>query len=231
MKISVIIPILNEETNLLKLLPYLKDSSDSDIEIIVVDSHKSKDDSKRIAINNDVQYYSVRDCGRSKQMNYGAKKSSGDILLFVHADVLPPEAFDNLIKSEIEAGNEMGFFSYKFYPSTKWLEKNAKYTNRDGLFAGGGDQCQFFTKDCFQFLGGYNEKYVIMEDFAMIKSVRKHKKNYSIIQKHALVSSRKYKHNSYLKVNLVNFCTFIAFEIGVSPTTLKRVYKKVLKLS
>lgn len=229
MKISVVIPALNEQANLVKLLPHLNASCEDPVEIIVVDSHLSKDNSEPIALLNGAKFYKINELGRSKQMNYGAKQATGEVLLFVHADVLPPKNFDTLIKQELRTGKEMGFFSYKFYPSTKWLERNAKYTLRDGFFAGGGDQCQYFKKTSFENLGAYDESYVIMEDFAMIKQVRKQKIPYSIIQKQALVSSRKYAKNSYLKVNLVNFFTFIAFHCGVSPTILKRWYKLALR--
>lgn len=100
------------------------------------------------------------------------------------------------------------FFSYKFDIETPLLNLNSKFTTKDGLFAGGGDRCQFFTKKVFEKLEVYNERYCIMEDFKMMDNLRKNNIKYTIIQSKATVIARKYDSNSWLKVNLVNGYVF-----------------------
>ena len=174
-------------------------------------------------------YQKVQVAGRAKQMNTGAALSNSSVLMFLHADVLPPASFEQQILEHIEKGFKAGFFAYEFDPTTKWLSINAKYTRKKGLFAGGGDQCQFMTREVFDQLGGYDESYVIMEDFEMIRNIRKANIPFIIIQDPAIVSSRKYSKNSYLRVNLVNFVVFMAFLLGVSPRTLKKMYSFSLR--
>ena len=162
-------------------------------------------------------------------MNEGARIASGKVYMFLHADVYPPNSFEKDIMNEISKGFKAGFFAYEFDPTNLWLSINAKFTRKAGLFAGGGDQCQFMTADVYNNFGGYDESFVIMEDFALIRKMKRKSIDLTIIQEPALVSSRKYKKNSYLWVNLVNFVVFMAFLLGVSPFTLKKMYSFSLK--
>ncbi len=226
--ISIIIPILNEEKRLEKLLPYLlKHTKNS--EIIVVSCDATTDRSEAVCNSFSIPYYSISCASRALQMNHGAKIAQGNIFMFLHADVIPPSTFEKDIIEQIEDGYRAGFFAYDFNPSNKWLAINAKFTRKDGLFAGGGDQCQFFTRELFQNHNGYDANYVIMEDFALIRKLKRASIPLAIIQNPAIVSSRKYHKNSYLKVNLVNFMVFLAFLLGVSPSTLKKMYSFSLK--
>jgi len=229
LNLSIIIPVHQEEENLKVLIPYLLDFSSNKPEIIVVASNSNKDNSSLICKDYNVVFVKSKKKGRAIQMNEGASYASTSNLMFLHADVRPPRNYDQEILKALVDGKDMGFFSYTFDPTNKWLDRNAKYTKDDGLFAGGGDQIHFMTKYCFQQLNGYNERYVIMEDFDFIRRLRRKKMNYLIIDKPATVSSRKYQKNSYLKVNLVNLIAFLAFVLRVKPTGIKWFYQKALK--
>ncbi|HZH85251.1 MAG TPA: glycosyltransferase, partial [Phototrophicaceae bacterium] len=92
-RISVILPVLNEERviaktlqSLLSLMPY---------EIIVVDGGSS-DRTRAIC-----EQFSIKvltsEPGRARQMNCGAKEAGGDVLLFLHADTtLPASALQDV---------------------------------------------------------------------------------------------------------------------------------------
>lgn len=227
MKLSVIIPILNEADNLQKLFTWL-DIKNSSSEFIVVDCFRSVDNSEEICRNYGVNYLRSDNSGRAVQMNEGAKIATGKILMFLHADVIPAKNFEKLIEDATAAGNKVGFFAYHFHPTNRWLDINARLTKKDGLFAGGGDQCQFFLKETFHSLGGYDESLHLMEDFALIRKVKKLKIPYTIIEEPALVSSRKYNNNSYLWVNFINLLVFTGFLLGVSSPKLRQVYAKAL---
>lgn len=228
MKLDIIIPTLNERENLIKIIPYLKANTSINTKVYVVDSVRSKDNSSEICLQHDINYMK-NDCAcRSIQMNAGARAGDGDLLLFLHADVVPPTLFESHINVAIEQGYKAGFFSYKF-DSKSWLLKiNSFFTRFDGLFAGGGDQCQFFTRELFEKYNGYEENCEIMEDFEMIKRLRNGKEALTIIKDPAIVSSRKYVNNSYLKVNLINLLTFLKFKNNVNSKELKLFYNKSL---
>lgn len=87
--ISIIIPTLNEEKYLPKLLDCIKKQSYKDYEIIVVDGN-SKDKTREIAKNYGCRVYNEPediDGHPGIARNLGAYKSKGDILLFLEADI------------------------------------------------------------------------------------------------------------------------------------------------
>ena len=89
MRLSIIIPVLNEAEVLPDLLGHLASLRDS--EVIVVDGG-SEDDSRQAASRAGAQVIQS-ERGRARQMNAGAAVAQGDILLFLHADtVLQPSA-------------------------------------------------------------------------------------------------------------------------------------------
>lgn len=200
------------------------------LEIIISNSPETSDNTPNVCKNFDkVTFFTSDKKGRAAQMNFGANKAKGDILLFLHADVALPNNFYTQITAAIKNGKKAGFFAYKFDRETFLLRMNSSFTKKDGLFAGGGDQAQFFTKDTFIKLNGFNEDFCIMEDFEMIDRVRKNKIPYTIIQSKATVSARKYNNNSWLKVNLINGYVFFKYKLGVHPIKLRKTYKNLLR--
>ena len=101
--LSIIIPILNEEENIGKLLGHLIEYSlkENISEIIVVDGGSS-DNSESIVKQFEQITFLKSEKGRAKQMNAGAKNAKGNILYFLHADSFPPKHFDQLIINEVE---------------------------------------------------------------------------------------------------------------------------------
>lgn len=229
MRLDIVIPTLNESNNLKELLPYLRSNSPlNNTNIVVVDSVLSNDNSKSICLQHDTQYLKSSETQRSIQMNKASLESTADALLFVHADVRPPIDFYTQINQSLNLGYKAGFFSYHFN-SDNWLLKiNAKTTKTDGWFAGGGDQCHFFDRSTFQKLGGYCSQHLIMEDFEMIDRLRMSNIKFNIIDSPAIVSSRKYNNNSYLKVNLINLITFIKYKRKTNSSEILKFYKKWL---
>ena len=113
-KISVIIPVLNEAKIIGELLPYLiKNSSKENIKEIILVDGGSTDLTLDIAKPFNVDIISCKK-GRARQLNYGAKKATGDILYFLHADTFPPKEYDTLILNACLSGAETGCFRMKF---------------------------------------------------------------------------------------------------------------------
>jgi glycosyltransferase involved in cell wall biosynthesis len=230
LSLAVIIPALNESGNLKKLLPYLNDlGGNKAYEIIVVDAALSKDDSSIICRENDVSYLRSKHTQRSIQMNEGAYATNASNLFFLHADVLPPVDFYEQITITLESGIEVGLFSYRFDSSNILLKINSLCTQFDGLFTGGGDQGQFMTRQIFERLGGYNEEWNIMEDFELWDRIKEAGISYELIRSKATVSARKYKSNSYLRVNLANLIVFLKYKWTKSPKGIKELYNCMIR--
>jgi glycosyltransferase involved in cell wall biosynthesis len=227
--LSIIIPTHNEEANLLELATFFEKNIDSsyNIEVIVADSSSITRCEKKL--EGKYIFLATNKVCRASQMNDGAKIARGDILVFLHADVRPPVNFINDICNTIHEGYEFGFFAYKFNPSSWILNVNSSFTHKKGIFSGGGDQIHFFSKKRFFELGGYRENFVIMEDFDMMRRVKSLKIPYTILKSQAIVSSRKYVKNSWLRVNLANLIAFSQFVLGVNPEKIRTTYTMLIK--
>jgi rSAM/selenodomain-associated transferase 2 len=222
--LDIIIPVYNEEANLKKLLPFLKlHLSNTNSNVIVVDSCNSDDNAEQVCNENNATYLCVDQAQRAAQLNAGARHGTGKNLLFLHADVVPPDDFYTSITSCLEA-NDCGMFAYRFDRRTPLLEINAFFTQFDGPYAGGGDQCFFITRSAFQKLNGFDESYGVMEDFEFFSRVKNSNLKYKILKKKAIVSARKYKKHNYFKINWVNLRMLIAFYLKQSPQRLMEKY-------
>ena len=229
-RLSIVIPTLNESENLQQLLPLLSQNAiQRKIEILIADSPRSNDAICRFANTSHIHYFKAKVGGRAQQMNEASRYAKGEVLYFVHADARPPATFYQDIWRAIEAGYELGYFAYKFDSSHPLLSINAYCTKFDGLFAGGGDQTLFIRKAVFHALNGFSPEFCIMEDFEFIRRIRKQKIPYTIIQNRVLISARKYKLNSYWRVNFSNLIAFLMFHLGFKAEQIKRMYKMLLK--
>lgn len=228
MQISVIIPTLNEEGNIQRLVDYLWTLPDQDHlkEIIICDGG-STDNTVTQAEKSGAMVLHAPSPGRAVQMNYGAARASGAILYFVHADVLPPTSCFSEIATAVKTGRCIGCFAYDFDSNSALLKLNAYLTTFNWLASGGGDQTFYIPKLIFEELECFDENLPIMEDFDFVKRVKK-KYSFHLLPQKVLVSARKYKHNHYLKVQFANVLIFFLFKIGVSPDKLAKWYRAML---
>jgi len=223
LKISVIIPTLNEAENLRILLPLLFSNNNKEvIEVIVADAD-STDQTRLVSEQLGGKYVLCSLKSRAAQMNAAAKISIGEVLYFVHADTRPLPGFTEDIKSSISNGHLAGCYRYQFDSDNYLLKINSWFTRFNGLFSGGGDQTLFIKKTFFEDLNGFDEAYTIMEDFDLVRRIRV-KTEFRIIPKSIKVSARKYENNSWLRVQLANLAVFIYFLSNKQPSKIKILY-------
>jgi rSAM/selenodomain-associated transferase 2 len=205
----------------------LEIGSKYDFEIIVVDGGSID---KTVEISQKFSNKTILSTQKSRamQMNRGAKEAFGDILYFLHADSTPPKDVFNSILKEIKNGFQAGSFRFKFDSKKLLLKLNAWFTRFPFLVCRGGDQSMFVTKNLFKEMNGFDESFVIMEEYDFILRA-KSKTKFKLIQKDILVSARKYENNSWLKVQRINFRAFSQFRKRVSPKTILEEYKRALK--
>ena len=228
--ISIIIPTLNEEDNLLELLPYLRMYSNENTEIIVADACKTNDNTKKVCAEQKVIRVLCDDCSRATQMNKAASVAKGKILYFIHADARPPTSFIEDIRLTLSNNFDFGIFSYKFDSDSPLLKINSIFTRKKGFFAGGGDQSIFMSRDTFISLGMYDTNYCIMEDFKLFHKAKEMGLTYKIVPHDVIISARKYEQNSYIKVNVINLVAFTMYHMGINPQKIKKMYTTLLKI-
>ncbi len=228
MRVSIIIPALNEAAHLGPLIAYLYRHADERLQEIIVVDGKSTDETLAVAEKAGAQVFRSAQPCRATQMNEGAQRAMGEVLYFVHADVLPPPDYLDHIAQAVAEGHKLGCFRFVFNSPSRLLALNAFFTRFDRIWCRGGDQTLFVTRTLFNHLGGFDERYVIMEEYDFILRARK-AATFKIMPADTVVSSRKYEHNSYLRVTLANLTVFVLFLFGVAPRTIQRVYHRLLR--
>jgi rSAM/selenodomain-associated transferase 2 len=224
MKITIIIPVLNEAVNILKIYNYLLENANGFVEDIFFIDGGSNDGSIEIFQQNNLTYY-LSEKGRAKQMNLGAKMAKTEILYFLHVDSFPPNAFDKHIVDVVNSGYKAGCFQMKFDKNHWLLNICGWFTRFNFKICRGGDQSLFISKKLFDQLGGYDENCIIYEDNKFISKIYLNSK--FIVNKNNLITSaRRYEKNGIYKlcyhfgmIHLMNY-------LGLSNQRLLEYYQK-----
>jgi len=225
---SIIIPVYKEFRLLPRLIEYLTSCSwnGSSYEIIVVEASSTQTENDR-SISDHIHFLFSDIPSRAHQQNIGAEFSKGKVLFFLHADVLPPTNFPGLVLNAIDTGAESGCFRSRFDSNLWLLRINEFFTRYYFLWCRGGDQTLFINRDLFFKYGKFDEAYIIMEEYPLIKRLIAEKK-FMILKESVLISARKYIVNSYLKVQLANFIAFRMFQNRISSDKIQALYHKML---
>ena len=226
--ISVIIPTYNEEKVIGPLVRHLlAKRSGTPEEVLVVDGG-STDQTVSVARQAGAQVHLSPHKGRAQQMNFGAGLARGQVLYFVHADTRPPTGYVADIRESIKKGYTIGSYRSRFCSSHPMLKLNSYFSRFDRFTCRGGDQTLFVTRPLFDRLGGYDDYYIVMEDFDFIRRARRQTR-FRVMPRDAYVSARKYDDNSYGRVTVANLIVFTMFRLGFSPSQLLRTYKRLVK--
>ncbi|GAA3616923.1 TIGR04283 family arsenosugar biosynthesis glycosyltransferase [Flavivirga amylovorans] len=225
-KISIIIPMLNEADHIDNLLTHLLENSSKEniAEIIIVDGGSTDGSLNIISKFKSVKLFNSSK-GRAKQMNLGAKRATGSILYFLHADSFPPKDFDTLIINEIKNGNKAGCFRMKFNSNHLWLILAGQLTRLPWKICRGGDQSQFVTVSLFNDIEGFNEDFTIYEDNDFIAKLYD-RKQFVVIQKWLTTSARCYCTNGVWRLQYHFLRIHLKKWMGADADELNRYYRK-----
>jgi rSAM/selenodomain-associated transferase 2 len=222
MKVSIIIPVLNEASHIAGTLQCLQPYRSQGNEVIVVDGG-SRDDTVSCAKKLCDQVVSSK-CGRAQQMNAGAKYANGDILIFLHADTILPDNACDLVYGALSHGNMWGRFDVRLSGSNWMFRIIERMMNLRSCLTSiaTGDQAIFVLKNLFVDVGGYPEVR-LMEDVALCKSLRKHK-NPVCLNSRVVTSSRKWEKSGIVQTVFLMWRLRLLYFFGVSPDKLARYY-------
>jgi glycosyltransferase involved in cell wall biosynthesis len=96
LKFSIIIPTLNEEKYIGRLLRSLQNQTTKDFEVLVIDGGSS-DDTTKLSVSFGAQTIVLEGSREFVARNFGAMRSSGSLLIFTCADVVfPPRMLEEI---------------------------------------------------------------------------------------------------------------------------------------
>jgi len=206
--LSIIIPTLNEEKYLPKLLESIKKQSfdsaqDNDYEIIVADAG-SKDKTVEIAKKYNCKI--VKGGLPAEGRNAGAKVAKGDLLLFLDADLILPPGFlkDFLIKFKkkkldiatcpiLPKGNKFDKLAFKTY--NYWIEVTQK-------FLAHAAQVILVRKEIHTALKGFDPDIKLAEDHIYARKAKKIAKFGFLNTEPVIASSRRFEKDGRVKTCL-----------------------------
>ena len=218
--VSVIIPTLNEEAFVGRLLKRIGESSPH--EIIVADGG-STDRTVKIAHATGARVISTPR-GRALQMNLAASIATGEFLLFLHADTLPPEGFPAIIARTLNRpSTAAGAFRFKLdgdLPASALIESlvHIRCFLRNTPY---GDQGIFIRQQLFQQLDGFPE-IPVMEDIHFIRHLKKIGK-VRIVSESALTSPRRWQHGGLVRTFIRHQLMLGAFHLKIPPRHIARL--------
>src|SRR5262249_59306675 len=173
MRLSIIIPTLDEGEEIVAALDALAELRSLGVEVIVVDGGSRAARGQRAPLRANSVISAPR--GRAVQMNTGAEKAAGDVLLFLHADTGLPAAAEHVVLNELaRSGRAWGRFDVEI-AGTHWLlPMIAFFMNLRSRATGiaTGDQAIFVRRDAFVAAGGF-PPIAPMEDIPPSKRLKR----------------------------------------------------------
>jgi rSAM/selenodomain-associated transferase 2 len=224
-RISVVIPVLNEETVIAQRLGEL--SRLAVHEVVVVDGGSTDRTREVVAAHGGARLLQTPP-GRAVQMNAGAAVAEGDVLLFLHADVaLPVDAVQKVEAALAEPGVVAGAFRTwtvadrptRLGPLLHLADVRSRHSRLPY-----GDQAPFVRADVFRRVGGF-APLPLMEDLELSGRLRK-EGTIRIVNARVTVSGRRFIERPVFYTLLVNAFPAL-FRLGVPAKRLAAWYRHV----
>jgi rSAM/selenodomain-associated transferase 2 len=222
LRLSIIIPVLNEAGAIEALLAPLQAWRGAGCEVIVADGGSVDGSRDRASGLCDRMVEAPR--GRASQMNAGARAAGGDALLFLHADTrLPPDTPD-LVRAAFDAGALWGRFDVQIVGRSRWLPLVSRMVNWRSRWTGvaTGDQAIFIRRAVFERCGGYADM-PLMEDVELSKRLRRLARP-ACVRGPALTSGRRWDTHGAWRTILLMWRLRAEYFFGADPRRLALKY-------
>jgi rSAM/selenodomain-associated transferase 2 len=225
--ISVIIPALDEATNLSRLIPRLAAMPEI-AEIIICDG--GSDDQTVLVAQQLGARVVMAPRNRGAQMNAGAAVAGGKVLWFLHADCWPHQNSARAIARAVQHPKILGGnFRLKFASpqiEARLFERIARLQRRFGVYY--GDSGLWLRRETFEELGCF-PSWPLFEDYALIQQLEMHAKRTRSRTKYfflpLIASSRRFEKHPWRTLWLW-LRLQVLFSLGVSPEKLSRMYRR-----
>ncbi len=224
-RLSVIVPMLNEESAIAATLRALRAGA-PDAEIVVIDGGSSDRSAELARPLCDILITAER--GRAAQMNAGAARASSDVLAFVHADTLVPPTFARDIGMALADSRVVGGrFDVRLddpHPLCVLIGFLINARSRISRTAT-GDQAIFVRRSVFEQLGGF-PPIPICEDLDLARRMKRAGRIACLTAK-VVTSARRWRERGIIRTAITMWMIRALYLAGVSPTRLARLYADV----
>jgi rSAM/selenodomain-associated transferase 2 len=229
-RVSVILPALNEEASLPAAIRSAREAGAD--EMIVVDGGSTDGTVEAARLLADIVI--GRPAGRAAQMNAGVRSSSGDILVFLHADtLLPPGSLDVVRAAVGEGGISGGAFSVRLAVSPSSSLYRKAILRLTGRMIGvrsrifrtyTGDQAIFIRRDAFDSIGGFPE-IPLMEDVEFSRRIAARGKTV-LLPVRISTSGRRWETFGPVRTILLMWGLRLAYSLGMPPARCAELYRR-----
>ncbi|MBI5624349.1 MAG: TIGR04283 family arsenosugar biosynthesis glycosyltransferase [Elusimicrobia bacterium] len=227
MKLSVIMPTLDEEEALAAALAHVRAGARPRLVELVVADGGSKDGTLAAARASADLALALERPGRAYQMHCGALAATGDILLFLHADTRLPEGWLDMLLAAWRSRPRPGSTAFQLgfdHPAAFYrvIERIAAWRSRlTGVPF--GDQGIAVAREAYLASGGFPD-VPIMEEYYLLRKLRRIGP-IRILPGRVRTSVRRYERGGRVRRSLRNVLITGLFHLGMRPRALARLYR------
>lgn len=224
-RLSIIVPVLNEASQLPAILAQLLGLQHGACEVLLVDGG-SQDDTVAMARSAGFTVW-ISERGRAEQMNFGARAAKGEILLFLHADTQLPDSADQIIFNAMQDDSrQWGRFNVRIAGRSWMFKVIATMMNIRSAWTGiaTGDQAIFVRRQAFQLVGGF-PRQALMEDIEFSKRIKKRSRPICLYQR-VTTSGRRWEAKGLWRTIFLMWRLRLAYFLGVDPESLAKLYER-----
>ncbi len=222
MKLSIIMPVLDEAAEIEAALTALAPLRARGVEVIVADGGSGDDTAAIARPLADRVVMAAR--GRAEEMNAGATVAKGDVLLFLHADTRLPDGADRLVLEALaRSGRAWGRFDVRIDDGGVFALISAFMNARSRLTGiATGDQAMFVSRAAFERAGGF-PPIALMEDVALSAKLKRAGRPLCLAAR-VTTSGRRWHRQGVLRTILLMWKLRLAYFFGADPVQLARAY-------
>jgi rSAM/selenodomain-associated transferase 2 len=222
MRLSIIIPILNEGAQAEACVRRLAPLRVAGHELILVDG--GSDELLVDRLEPQVDRLLQGEAGRAQQMNLGARAAMGEVFWFLHADTRPIDDAVAAIQAANLSEPAWGRFDVRLDGRARLLRLVERMMNGRSRWSGiaTGDQGIFVHRELFLQVGGFPDQ-PLMEDIEISARLKRLRRPVCLPQQ-LLTSSRRWQQQGILRTIVLMWGLRLAYWLGVSPERLADYY-------